>query len=358
MKDTLSPSPNDQTLSPIQVDPTPSPSPINFDPTPSPHEDEVNNVEAQRGICRLKSKIWQHFKKLKSMVWTRLNASIVRNFLVGNQKIEPNFMREMKGHTFLTPKVVQGKQKLGARTYEAKSASGELKKAIIMHEYALSIVDHLGFMRYFGALQPSGHYIKHVDFNQLEEGVFIYVLAPHTSDRFCNNIDTKLSTITLDNCTTNDVIIDKIKDKFHLGSFLKDGSLLHMRCCAHILNLIVKDGLEDSVAYWTITTKRKGKFEETTKQLRIPYTKNLALDCPTRWNSTYKMLEIVIGTLQWKFAKDVCGRLKLFNTITELFSSTKHPSANLYFPNICEIKLPIKRWITSSNPIIQQMEKI
>ena len=43
---------------------------------------------------------------------------------------------------------------LGARTYEAKSASGELKKAIIMHEYALSIVDHLGFMRYFGALQP------------------------------------------------------------------------------------------------------------------------------------------------------------------------------------------------------------
>ena len=60
----------------------------------------------------------------------------------------------MKGHTFLTPKVVQGKQMLGARTYEAKSASGELKKAIIMHEYALSIVDHLGFMRYFGALQP------------------------------------------------------------------------------------------------------------------------------------------------------------------------------------------------------------
>ena len=63
------------------------------------------------------------------------------------------------------------------------------------------------------------------------------------------------------------------------------------------------------------------------------------------------------STLQWQFAKDVCGRLKLFNTITELFSSTKHPTANLYFPNICEIKLAIKQWITSPNPMIQQMAK-
>ena len=60
-----SPSPIDQTPSPIQVGLRPSPSPINVDPTPSPHEDEVNNVEAQGGICRLKSKIWQHLKKIK-----------------------------------------------------------------------------------------------------------------------------------------------------------------------------------------------------------------------------------------------------------------------------------------------------
>ena len=88
------------------------------------------------------------------------------------------------------------------------------------------------------------------------------------------NIDTKLSTITLDNCTTNDAMIDKIKDKLHLGSLLRDGSLLHMRCCAHILNLIVKDGLEvvkegvenirDSVTYWTTTPKRKEKSEFST----------------------------------------------------------------------------------------------
>ena len=61
------------------------------------------------------------------------------------------FMRGMKGQTFLTPKVVQGKQELGAGTYDARE---QLAKAIIMHEYPLSIVDHLGFRRYSAALQP------------------------------------------------------------------------------------------------------------------------------------------------------------------------------------------------------------
>lgn len=121
-----------------------------------------------------------------------------------------------------------------------------------------------------------------------------YIPAPHSSDRLCAalvkclmdwNIDTKLSTITLDNCSTNDVVMDKIKEKWHLSTLLRDRSLLHMRCCAHILSLIVKDGLEvvkdgiekirDSVAYWTATPKRKEIFEETAKQLRISCTKTL-----------------------------------------------------------------------------------
>ena len=64
------------------------------------------------------------------------------------------FMRGMKGQTFLTPKVMQGKQELDAGTYDAECAREELAKAIIMHEYPLSITDHLGFRRYYAALQP------------------------------------------------------------------------------------------------------------------------------------------------------------------------------------------------------------
>ena len=203
------------------------------------------------------------------------------------------------------------------------------------------------------------------------------------------NIDTKLSTITLDNCSTNDKLMDNVKDKLHLGSLLRDGTLLHMRCCAHILNLIVRDGLEivkdgiekirDSVAFWIATPKRKEKFEETAKQLRIQCTKSLVLDCPTRWNSTYKMLQIAISyeavftrlkqresqytclpsASQWQFAKDMCGRLKVFNAVTEIFSATKQPTANIYFSKICEINLAIRQWLSDPNEVIHKMaEKI
>lgn len=42
-----------------------------------------------------------------------------------------------------------GKQELG---YDVENARKELVKAIIMHEYPLSIVDHVGFKRYSAAL--------------------------------------------------------------------------------------------------------------------------------------------------------------------------------------------------------------
>ena len=53
------------------------------------------------------------------------------------------------------------------------------------------------------------------------------------------------------------------------------GCFLQMRCCAHILNIIVKHGLDvikdgiekirDSVVYWFATPKRVENFEETAK---------------------------------------------------------------------------------------------
>ncbi|XP_058181162.1 zinc finger BED domain-containing protein RICESLEEPER 2-like [Rhododendron vialii] len=253
-------------------------------------------------------------------------------------------------------------------SFDHETAQKELASAIIMHEYPLSIVDHVGFRRYSNALQPlfkvpcrntmkveifkiyeyqrgktmslvvsnastlaittdmwtssnqkkgfmaiTAHFID--DSWTLQSRIlrFIYVPCPHTKEVLCNqllnclidwNIDRKISSITVDNCSTNDAMIDLLWDKLDSTSLMLGEDLFHMRCCAHILNLIVKDGLDvikvgieklrDNVAYWTASQKRANFFEETVHQLNVTSTKKLGLDCATRWNSTLLMLQTAL----------------------------------------------------------------
>ena len=95
-----------------------------------------------------------------------------------------------------------------------------------------------------------------------------------------------------------------MEDKLPLLSCMLKGKLIHMRCAAHILNLIVKDGMgvmekgidnvRDSVAYWSATPKRREKFEKMAAQMKEKYEKRIALNCKTRWNSTYIMLSTAL----------------------------------------------------------------
>lgn len=66
-----------------------------------------------------------------------------------------------------------------------------------------------------------------------------------------------------------------------------------MHYYAHILNSIVKDGLDvisesidrinNSVSYWEMTPKRHEKIMEIVRELKTSTTKQLILDCKRRW---------------------------------------------------------------------------
>ena len=122
---------------------------------------------------------------------------------------------------------------------------------------------------------------------------FVYVPSPHMKDVLDDvlvdcllewNIDRKLSIITVDNYSTNDVMIRLLLNKFDTSSLMLSGYVLYIRCAEHILNFIVQDELSligdaierihDNVIYQTTSSKRRQKFDENACQLRIQAPKS------------------------------------------------------------------------------------
>ncbi|KAK5819605.1 hypothetical protein PVK06_024621 [Gossypium arboreum] len=79
----------------------------------------------------------------------------------------------------------------------------------------------------------------------------------------------RVFTITVDNASTNGVAIEYLRKKFnHRNASVANGKFIHMRCVAHILNLIVQYGIKDA----SVSVDRiRGAM---------------------RWNSTYMMLKV------------------------------------------------------------------
>jgi len=76
---------------------------------------------------------------------------------------------------------------------------------------------------------------------------------------------------------------------------------LHVRCCAHIVNLIVCDDLKEinisvvkiqnTIRFVKSSPSRQLAFKKCAEKLHIECKKSLCLDVITRWNSIYLMLE-------------------------------------------------------------------
>lgn len=116
-------------------------------------------------------------------------------------------------------------------------------------------------------------------------------------------IDKKLFSITLDNASANDSFVEKLKTQLNFrGLLLLNGKKIHACCCAHILNIIVQDGsiaidysvikVCDCIKYIKGFMVRKQRFIDCVAQVGMTGTRRgLRQDVPTRWNSTYLMLD-------------------------------------------------------------------
>ena len=118
----------------------------------------------------------------------------------------------------------------------------------------------------------------------------------------------KILTITVDNASSNDAglkdLIKRISSWRVPNALLHDGKNLHMRCVAHILNLIVNDGLgllnkciqsiRNAVRYARSSPQRLDMFKSCVEKVKIESKGLVIMDVPTRWNSTFLMLQAAL----------------------------------------------------------------
>ena len=85
---------------------------------------------------------------------------------------------------------------------------------------------------------------------------------------------------------------------------VSDGKFLHIRCIAHIINLIVWDGIKEhgvcidrdrnAIKYVKNSPARILRFKDLVQKANIESKSFLSFHVPTRWNSTYTMWDTTL----------------------------------------------------------------
>ncbi|KAK8279060.1 hypothetical protein V6Z12_D09G086100 [Gossypium hirsutum] len=172
-------------------------------------------------------------------------------------------------------------------------------------------------------------------------------------------IDKKIFSITLGNASYNDVMVSCLKNRFRANrAILCYGAFFQVRCCAHILNLIVNAGLE--LADDVVGICRKRFYDVADKSFHLNVTKKLRQDVCVRWNSTYLMLEsslyykdvldywgqrdkdyqkFALSNQEWRNVAILCKFLKVFYDVTYGFSAAILDPHKLNYVQYCFKKI-------------------
>ncbi|XP_031482708.1 zinc finger BED domain-containing protein RICESLEEPER 2-like [Nymphaea colorata] len=248
----------------------------------------------------------------------------------------------------------------------------------------------------FGYMALTAHFIDK-EWNMQQRIInFTEVEPPHTGLVLANVIAKHLEewkikkiiiSITVDNASSNDVLVRKLKENMKKSgiSLYYGGKFFHVRCCAHILNLIVQDGLSaikdeiisirDAVKYIKVSPSRLHGFAAAARELDLSTTKKLVLDVSTRWNSTYFMLETalaykdafarysmealgfvwLLGPEDWEKIAVICDFLQVFYDVSTLFSGSSYATANLYFLEIWRVQEILQEKVENEGGFMKAM---
>ncbi|KAL9687260.1 hypothetical protein QQ045_031659 [Rhodiola kirilowii] len=219
-----------------------------------------------------------------------------------------------------------------------------------------------------GYMSLTAHFIDKNWIMQKRILSFKMVEYPHSGETLANHayeeliawrINEKVFSITLDNASSNDILASVLPNLLMTASVNRQ--IFHVRCCCHILNLIVQDGLkilsptiEKIVAIvrsMNSSIKRHEMWVHACSDLGLS-KRNIDLDVPHRWNSTFDLLNVAMkyklplnryvqkvnelrnchleipSEQDWFIAQVTCEFLEIFNSSTKVCSGVYSPTSN------------------------------
>ncbi|KAG0487304.1 hypothetical protein HPP92_009399 [Vanilla planifolia] len=187
-------------------------------------------------------------------------------------------------------------------------------------------------------------------------------------------IEKKVSTITSNSALINADPVKDLRSKLNASRGLFcGGEYFHIPCCAHIINVIVQDGLKEidealhkireSIKFVKGSKAREQKFLECVTQSSLDVKKGLRQDVSTVWSSTLIMLHHALyyrqafmqleisdssyngcpSKIEWDNLEKISKLLSVFYDITLVFCTSKYPTANVFFPTIFSAYLRLKQ---------------
>ncbi|XP_017982312.1 PREDICTED: zinc finger BED domain-containing protein RICESLEEPER 2-like [Theobroma cacao] len=204
----------------------------------------------------------------------------------------------------------------------------------------------------------------------------------------------KIFSITVDNASSNDVAVRHLKKKYNVArTSILGGRFFHVRCIAHVVNLVVSDGLKDmntsiarvrgAVRYFRQSLTRLVKFKECAVSARVKNKCLLCLDVNTRWNSTFLMLDTTLkfqrafvsfelcdngyipeliksgdgvpDDRDWANVRRISRFLREFYDLTFSVSGTSYITTNAFLDSISDVYTTLIEWQNGDDVDLQSM---